>query len=90
MQVSVHHQKSNCDNFRASSIQGVMECVNVKGVPVVVREITSEAPELIGSEVTNDLETIKADCDAIVPNRWSDKLTEVADKVCTRVCLSGI
>ena len=65
--------KSNSDNFRASSIQGVM-----------VYEPTLDAPEFFGSEVTHDLEAFKAGCDVIVANRWSDELADVADKVYTR------
>ena len=76
--------KSNPDNFRASSIQGVIKRVKAKGVPVVVYEPTLDASELFGSEVTRDLGAFKAGCDVFVANCWGEELADVTDKVYTR------
>lgn len=76
--------KSNSDNFRASSIQGVMKNVKAKGVPVVVHGPTLDASEFFGSEVTHGLDKFKAECNVIVANRWSNDLADVADKVYSR------
>lgn len=61
-----------------------MKRAMAKGAPVVVYEPTLDAPKFFGSEVTRDLEAFKTGCDVIVPNRWSDELADVTDKVYTR------
>ncbi|WP_270848405.1 UDP binding domain-containing protein [Candidatus Collinsella stercoripullorum] len=76
--------KSGSDNFRASSVQGIMKRVKAKGVPVVVYEPTLDASEFYGSEVTHDLDSFKSRCDLIIANRWSDELADVSERVYTR------
>ncbi len=78
------NMKSGSDNFRSSSVQGVMKRLKDKGITVLVYEPALNDAEFFGSEVTHDFPSFKERCDVVIANRWNDDLKDIEEKIYTR------